>query len=324
MARSSDEEMMIISEIARLYYIEGLSQVEIAESLFMSKARVSRALKTAREQKIVEFTINYPLERSRMLEEALKKAYGLEEVRVVLDMKGYHSTEVPIKQIGEMGASYLDEVLENGDRIGVSWGKTIDQVVRHLKPSGPRAIQVYQLVGSPNEDYVTGSQISAIAQGIARAFNGSCSLLYAPMYINNNIVRRELKKEPTIKRTLERIRSVDYVLTGIADMGAVMAGNTWAGYLTDERRREIKAKGAVGYLCGYFIDRDGRKLNDELNEKIVGIQFDELRRVPHVIAVAGGIDKTQSIHAAMRGGLINCLITDSRIAEKLIQMNRSA
>ena len=107
-------------------------------------------------------------------------------------------------------------------------------------------------------------------------------------------------------------------------MGAVMAGNTWAGYLTDERRREIKAKGAVGYLCGYFIDRDGRKLNDELNEKIVGIQFDELRRVPHVIAVAGGIDKTQSIHAAMRGGLINCLITDSRIAEKLIQMNRSA
>lgn len=314
---------MLIAEIARLYYIEGYSQVDIAESLFLSKARVSRALKTARERRIVEFTINYPLERSTMLEEALKRSYGIEDARVAMDMKSYHAAEVSLKQIGELGASYLDSVLCDGDRIGVSWGRTIGQVIRHLKPSRPREIHVCQVVGSPNEDYATGSQISALAQGMASAFRGSCSLLYAPMYIHNDIVRNELKKEPTIRRVLERIRTVDYVLTGIADMNAVMAGNTWAGYLTSERRREIRSKGAVGYICGYFIDHDGRKLNDEFNDKIVGIQFDELKRVPHVVAVAGGVDKTQSIHAALKGGLIDCLITDSLIAEKLIQMNRS-
>ncbi|WP_455138358.1 sugar-binding transcriptional regulator [Thermophilibacter sp.] len=323
MSRSCDDELMLMAEIARLYYIEGIPQVDIAKSLYLSKARVSRALKTAREKKIVEFTINYPLERSVMLEESLKRMYGLEDARVALDMKSYHTAEVSLKQIGGLGAAYLDEVLVDGDRIGVSWGRTISQVVAHLKPTHPRQIQVYQVVGSPNDDYDTGNQISALAQGIASAFKGSCSLLYAPMYINNDIVRKELKREPTIRRMLERIRTCDYVLTGIADMNAAMVGNTWAGYLTDERRREIRAKGAVGYICGYFIDRDGRKLDDELNEKIVGIQFDELKRTPHVIAVAGGIDKTQSIHAALAGGLIDCLITDSVIAEKLLQMNRS-
>ena len=257
-----------------------------------------------------------------MLEEALKKSYGLESALVALDVKEYRNAEASVKRIGKLGALYLDEVLKDGDRIGISWGRTIDQVVRQLRPTGPRSIQVYQLVGSPNEDYVTGSQISTIAQGFATAFKGSCSLLYAPMYIYNDEVRRELEKEPTIRRTLEKIRSVDYVLTGIADMGAVMAGNTWAGYLSNEQRRKIKAKGAVGYICGYFIDREGRKLGDELNDKIVGIKFEDLKRVPHVIAVAGGIDKTHSIRAALVGGLIRCLITDSKTAEKLIQMNR--
>lgn len=71
------------------------------------------------------------------------------------------------------------------------------------------------------------------------------------------------------------------------------------------------------------MDKDGNKLSDPINDKIIGISFEDLKKIPHVIAVAGGIDKTHAIYAALKGKLIHCLITDSRIAEKLLAMRDS-
>ena len=76
----------------------------------------------------------------------------------------------------------------------------------------------------------------------------------------------------------------------------------------------------MGYICGYFFDRDGNKLLDSINDKIIGISFEKLKKGPRVIAAAGGVDKTHAICGALRGRLIDCLITDSRIAEKLMGM----
>ena len=318
MGHADENKDVIIAEVARLYYIEGLSQAQIAKSLFLSKPTVSRALKLARERKIVEFTINYPLERSLVLEEALKRRFGLEEALVALDLEGYENVEVSLKQIGAMAADWLNRSVVDGDRLGVSWGKTVDQVARHLKPGTSRSVKVFQVVGSPNEDYSTSGRISSIAQNVAEAFGGSCSLLYSPMYIENDAVRRDFMKEPIIRRSLERIRTVDYLLTGIADLCGESSSCTWAGYLTEERRSGLLKKGAVGYICGYFIDANGAMIDDELNRRIIGIRFADLCHVPHVLAVAGGFDKTRAIHAALSGNLVDVLVTDSRIAEKLV------
>ena len=322
MRKIDEDELAIIAEIARMYYIEGMSQLEISNLLFLSKPKVSRALKIARKQKIVEFTINYPLKQSVKLEAELKRIFSLENALVVTDLRDNLVAEVSIKRIGEMTASYLDSILKDGDTLGLSWGKTICQVVQHLKPTSPRNIHVFQLVGSPIDDYINGNQIPKLVQEMATAFQGIYSLLYAPMYIENDIVRRELMKEPIISMMLQKIRSVHYVLTGIATVQTENGNNTWAGYLTDRKRNELIKKGAVGYICGYFIDQDGHKVNDKINNKIIGIQFEELKKIPHVIAVAGGLDKTQAIYAALKGNLIDCLITDSRIAEKLIMMSK--
>ena len=121
-------------------------------------------------------------------------------------------------------------------------------------------------------------------------------------------------------RSIDKIRSVDYALTGIADVSLERPKSTWAGYLTENKKRELIKKGAVGYLCGYFLDKDGNKLSDPINDKIIGISFEDLKKVPHVIAVAGGLDKTSAIRAALRGKLVHRLITDSWIAEKLLAM----
>lgn len=114
------------------------------------------------------------------------------------------------------------------------------------------------------------------------------------------------------------MRNIDYALVGIADISLDSSLSSWAGYLTENKKKELIKKGAVGYLCGYFLDKNGNLLPDSINDKIVGISFENLKKVPHVIAVAGGVDKSHAIYAALKGKLIHCLITDSRIAEKLL------
>lgn len=320
MKQLGPEELAVIAEIARMYYVEGMSQLEIANMLFFSKAKVSRALRMAREENIVEFHINYPLKRSLKLETELKHKFGLQEALVVMDLYDNQNTDISIKRIGEMAANYLDEILKDGDSIGVSWGRTIYQTVRQLKPSSPRNVQVVQLVGNSTDAYKLDMDATTLVERTAQAFQGTTSKLYAPMYVNSDIVRRELLKEPVIQKTLEKIRTIDYALTGIADVSLVSSLNSWAGYMTENKKRDLIKKGAVGYLCGYFLDQDGNRLSDPINDKIIGISFEELKQVPYVIAVAGGVDKTHAIFAALRGGLIHCLITDSWIAEKLLAM----
>ena len=324
MRQLDEEELAVIAEVARMYYVEGMSQLDIANILFFSKAKVSRALRLAREEHIVEFQINYPLKRSIKLETELKRRFGLKEALVVTDLYDNQNTDISIKRIGEMTASYLDETLKDGDCVGIAWGRTMYQTVRQLKPSSPRKIQVLQLMGNSMDDYHLDIDVTTLTERMAQSFQGTAVRLYAPMYINSDIVRKELLKEPIIRKTMDKIRSVDYVLTGIADVSLEHPKSTWAGYLTDRKKQELMRKGAVGYLCGYFLDQDGNKLANPINDKIIGISFEDLKMVPHIIAAAGGLDKTHAILAALRGKLIHCLITDSRIAEKLLAMRDSS
>ncbi len=320
MRQMDEEELAVIAEVARMYYVEGMSQSDIADMLFFSKAKVSRSLRLAREEHIVEFQINFPLKRSIALETELKRRFKLKEALVVTDLYDNKNTDISIKRIGEMAASYLDNILKDGDMIGVSWGRTMHQTVRQLNPSSPRNIQVLQLVGNCMDDYNVEIDVTTLTEQMAQAFQGTSVRLYAPMHVSSDIVRRELLREPIIRKAIDRIRRVDYALTGIADVSLERPKSTWAGYLTENKKRDLIRKGAVGYLCGYFLDKDGNKLSDPINDKIIGISFEDLKKIPHVIAVAGGLDKTAAICAALRGKLVHCLITDSRIAEKLLAM----
>ena len=136
MKQIGDEELAVIAEVARMYYIEGMSQLDIANMLFFSKAKVSRALRIAREEGIVEFHINYPLKRSMRLESELKRRFGLQEALVVTDLYSNQNTDISIKRIGEMAASYLDEILKDGDTIGLKNLMNKKELETKLKESG--------------------------------------------------------------------------------------------------------------------------------------------------------------------------------------------
>ena len=60
-----------------------------------------------------------------------------------------------------------------------------------------------------------------------------------------------------------------------------------------------------------------------MNRRIIGVTLDELRAVPHTIAVAVGVNKAAAILGALNTGAINVLCTDEDAAAEIIDLSES-
>ena len=152
----SETEMNMIAEVARMYYEENLSQTTIAKRMFFSKSKVCRYLQKAKELKIVEIQINYPLKQSTTLETMLKEKYQLKDAIVITDSSYEENKDFIIKRLGEQAAKYIDNLIHDGDSVGISWGRTLNQMVQQIKPKTTKKIRFVQLTGGSAEGYHNG------------------------------------------------------------------------------------------------------------------------------------------------------------------------
>src|ERR1035438_10521157 len=78
-----DLEYDLLAEVASLYYELDLSQSEIGERLGLSRVKIYRLLKKAKEAQVVQITINWPIARDAGLEEALCRNFTLDRALVL-------------------------------------------------------------------------------------------------------------------------------------------------------------------------------------------------------------------------------------------------
>ena len=76
--------------------------------------------------------------------------------------------------------------------------------------------------------------------------------------------------------------------------------------------------GAVGDLCGYYMNADGQLIDHPLNRRVIGLSPDALRKIKTVILAGGGPDKVTVMRAALRMGTLSAMVTDERTAEAIL------
>jgi DNA-binding transcriptional regulator LsrR (DeoR family) len=300
-------------EIARLYYREDLSQQEIATRLGVSRPTVCGALKRCRAQGIVEIRIRDPDSPAVTLGAGLERAYGLR--RAIVAEAGADADE-RTRNLGRAAAEYVAGQLKDGTRIGLSWGTTLYQFVQHLRVRPRARLEVAQLIGAlgsvnPRHD---GFEL---ARDLAARLNGAYRVIQAPALVRTVELKRMLLQERAIREALRRAAAVDLAVIGISSDLPGHSALVRAGYVTAKEARALCRAGAVGHACGWHFDGDGRALATPLNDRLMGISFDELRRIPTVVGVAGGAEKVEAIRGALRGGLLDVLVTDERTAHAL-------
>ncbi len=229
-----DQTIELLVRCAWLYYEEGLTQQEIADRLGISRLRVNRLLKQARDTGIVQISIQHPSVRLIELEERLIDHFRL--MRAVVIPTPLDRTQLK-RVLGKAAATYLERALRPGDCLGVTWGTTLLEVAQQLVPRSVSNLRVVQITGGLTPDVGEINPFD-IARRVAEAFDARCYYLYAPMFVSRPEVCEALMNEPFIAHVLEQARSATHVLTSVGEMEPT-ATFRQVGYLDEATFRSL-------------------------------------------------------------------------------------
>lgn len=304
---SLDEGDLMVG-VARLHYLEGLTRIEIAERLAISRFKVTRLLESALATGVVTITIRPPGLTESELSAALVVRFGLRAARVV-PISG--STPDALRdRLGQVGASLLTEIVTPADVLGFDAGRTVSHIADYLAALPPcDAVQLSGLAGSVQQ---TGLDI---LRRVTLISGGTAHAVYAPMLALDAASAAALRQEPVTARTIERY---DQVTIAVVSVGSWTPPVSQVyDRLSPQQRRDLLAAGVAAETCALMFDREGQPVT-KLDDQRLGISLEALRRVPDVIAVGGGVEKATAILALLHAGLITTLITDSTAARLLL------
>ena len=306
----------LVAEICRMYYLDNLSQDDISSNLRISKSAVSRLLKEGREKGIVTFHIKDYEDRLSSLENKLEQYFKLKEA-VVLSDEGINSEEAIKEKVGRATALLLQRRVRENDTIAVSWGTTLSKVVKALHPYLQLNIDTVPLVGGID---ITGRDIHSneIARRVSEAFKGRYYVLNAPIFVSNLQTKEAFEKEKSIKTVIDKAKSANIAVVGIGCPNKQSSTMIKRGYFPVKEFTELTDKGVVGDICTNFYDIQGDIIKLSLQSKMIGLGLKELKHIPIVIGSASGEDKKEAILGALRGGYVNIIVTNERVAGYLI------
>lgn len=319
------DHQRLLTKIARSYYQEELTQAQIADRLRMSRQKVQRLLREARDEGIVHIAIAPVMGVFAELESGLEQHFGLREA-VVVETTEYENQAVVAHEVGAGAADYLMRVVESHDSIVVSWGGTLLGMVNalHAKQQGQNLQDVTIIQGlgglvDPNHE----AHAADLARRLARFLGASAQLMPAPGVAGTRPARNVLYHDPHVAQVLQRARSATLAFMGI---GAPRYDSILLQQGTIVKWEELKAlmdAGAVGDINLRYFDAQGRQVPSELDDRVIGLSLDEIKHIKHVVGVAGGAAKVRAIRGALEGKLIHTLITDDVTARQLLEPDQA-
>jgi len=309
---SFDRVEQLRTRIAWLYYVEGLTQSDIADRVGLSRVRVNRELAVCRERGIVQIRINSRLATCVALERRLIRHFGLKDAVVV------PTPEDPALLPGIIGMAagqYVSDRLAAGMSIGVGWGRTLLGSLKAIERRNVPGLSVVSLMGgltraSAINTYETASRFADL-------FGADCYYLAAPTFTSSPESRATFIEQAAIKDVLDRARKVDLALVSVGGLGPDATIRRLDMLSADELDSLVEA-GALGDSLGHFIDAAGRLVDHPINHRVIGLAPAELSDVPTAILASGGPDKDRVIGAVLGARFLNVAIIDEATAERLL------
>lgn len=300
-------------EISKLYYLDGATQAEIAKKLDLSRPTISRALQFARDNKIVKIQVTDPLSDLSDLREQIKERYHLDEVVIATPERD--GKAAILDALGSATAKYLARAVNDNDTIGISWGQTLAAVARYLQPSDRKNIRVVYLKGtvanSTHNNYVV-----EITKAFNKCYHTQAQILPLPVIFESREVKEMVVKDRFINEILTtgHQATVDLFTVGTTEPDATLFE---LGYLSDHQVADLQER-SVGDIISQFVDGRGKIVDADLTARTVALPLNELKNTRQSILVAGGMNKLNSIKAALAGRYANVLVTDVVVAQHLI------
>lgn len=310
-----DESEAFLTEVCWHYFVNEMTQSEVAEVLGVTRLRVNRAIGLARANGLVRVELTSPFVTRLKLQDELHKALGLDEVIVVPANRHDYDYNQPV---GAALASYLEWGLkeQKWSSIGVSWGLTLDAAIKRLPAMALDGLEIVSMLGGVS----IGASFNtfSVASGFAARLGAKYSLFAAPIYLSPSTDREKFLSESVLHDHVERCKSLDLAILAASDLSP-KSFLIRDGLPADVTVKMLTELGAIGDVLGRFFDKDGNLIDHSINSRVIGIGLDQLKNTPEVVLAAAGLHKIDIILAATRRGLMKTLITDDLTAEHLLE-----
>jgi DNA-binding transcriptional regulator LsrR (DeoR family) len=302
-------DVRLITQIARLYHEEGLTQTEIAKRLGISQVSISRFLKKAEDYRIVRTTVISPVGGFLDLEELLERKFGLRQVLIAEASR--NSEEAILAAIGATAGHFLETTVRSDEVIGVSdWRDYLPSMVQHMRPMWKiQNCKVVQMVGG-----IGSRSTQEDVNQLATLIRAKPYLLPVPGIVGSASSAQILANDPYV---LETMRLFDQIGLAFLEIGSAALSDTGPGDRKSTELAALRDKGAVGATCLRSYDASGIEIRESLGDRVVGVALEQLKKIPRVVGMAGGEQRFPAILGALRGRWINILITDQFTAKHL-------
>jgi DNA-binding transcriptional regulator LsrR (DeoR family) len=313
------EEVQVMLQVARMYYQDDLSQQEIAQNLDLSRQKVSRLLKQARAQGIVQVRLSDPFASDPALVEQFQATFGLRHV--VLTPGDGLTTGALRQRLGVAAAEYLTQAIPDEALVGLGWGRTLHQVIGALGNERQANVHTVPLIGGIGQ-LSPSFQVNDLARRLADAFGGTWRALYAPAFTEDLTTWKALVGLEDVQHMARLWAQIQVAIVGIGQFEVQhVAAMFFATSLSQRTLAHMEAAGAVGDICGRFYDIHGQSVDG--GSGVLGISLEQLRAIPNVVGIAGGVEKAAAILGAMRGGYLGTLVTDTVTAAAVLDLHRA-
>ncbi|WP_284972593.1 sugar-binding transcriptional regulator [Atlantibacter hermannii] len=316
---SQSQDFELLTEIAIAYYCDEVTQEEIANRFGFSRIKVGRLLKRAKEEGIVEINVRYHPVFSTQLEKQMQERFPISRALIALD---HNDEDEQRRQVAALVSGYLANNLRDNMVVTVGQGRNVAAVAEYTSPIQAKDCRFICGIGGTHRtsDVINADHISRL---LAKKFGGSSESLYAPAYVENPELKAALMRNGTIKETLDRARKADIALVGIGDMNE----NSYMvklGWFTPQEINDASLhQGVIGDIAGYdFFNAQGKHVNTVMDDRVIGLNVEELRQIPCVIAIASENTKAMSIMGALRTGAIDVIATSARNIRTILSMTQ--
>jgi DNA-binding transcriptional regulator LsrR (DeoR family) len=298
--------------VARRYFVERQTKIQIAEDLGISRFKVARLIDEAVEAGLVRFQIDETGEIDAQLSDRLRRKYALRNALILA------GPDLPcsalFEPLGRAAASLLEEVLTDGCVLGVAWGRTLAATAKAI--SRLPKISVVQVAGGLTTLEFPQNSADLVSR-MAAAGDGTAYPIFLPMWVEDASLVKRLRTEPSVAQVLERYDRIDVLVSGIGSWNPPVSclydafSKAW--------KRQVLAAGVRADLCATLIDDAGGVVPSPLDKVGLALNAKQIRRIPERVAIAGGLEKASAILAALKGNWITTLVTDAGVARRLLE-----
>lgn len=313
MTRMNDKNL--ISKIAILYYLEDLTQVAIAKKFNISRVTVSKYLDKAVKEKIVKIEISSENADLYLLEREMEKKFNLIDCKIFPD---YDNEDIYALELGKSLDSFLKKHLKNNSIIGIGWGttlkKAVDSIENRKKNSNIKIIPMIGSLGQTHSDLHT----NYISKILAEKLGGQSYLIHAPAVFDNPKTKEVYEKETFQKEILKLWEKIDIAILTMAELQPNISLFKYSN-LDKNLISYLKELEVIGDVNMVFINNEGKVINSKFDNRILRTPVDNLKKINIRVGLAYGDKKTNIIKAALKGNLINALITNEKNARRFLE-----